>query len=118
MDLTADPRFRAGIAHFNAGDFEDAAEAFEELFFEAVREEVALVRVLLQVSTGIHHVERGQLRAAVERLEEGVRVIAEVTDDGGFDLEALAGEVRRVVPLIRAQARSIAWPKITARSGV
>ena len=113
--MTNDPRFRAGIAHFNAGDFEDAGEAFEELFFEAVREEVALVRVMLQVSVGIHHVERGQLRAAVERLEEGLRAIAQVTDDGGYDLEALAGEVRRIIPLIAARTPSIRWPQITAR---
>lgn len=67
----------------------EAADLFEELYFEAVRDEVPLVRVLLQISTGLHHVGRGQRRAAVERLEEGIRSMADVTDARGVDLEAL-----------------------------
>src|SRR5436305_1672263 len=58
--MTEDPRFRAAIEQLNAGDYAEAADAFEELFFEAVRDEVEPVRALMQVATGMHHIERGQ----------------------------------------------------------
>ncbi len=88
-DLEEDPRFAAALAHFAAGDWLEASDLFEELFFEAVRDEVPLVRALLQVSTGMHHIGRGQRRAAVERLAEGLRVIDTVTNPRGVDLAAL-----------------------------
>lgn len=85
--LEEDPRFAAALAHFESGDWLEASDLFEELFFESVRDEVPLVRLLLQVSTGMHHFSRGQKRAARERLEEGVRALAEVTNARGVDLE-------------------------------
>lgn len=90
--LEDDPRFAAARAHFEAGDWLEASDLFEELYFEAVRDEVPLVRVLLQISTGMHHISRGQRRAARERLEEGLRALTEVTDAHGVDLK----EVERV----------------------
>jgi hypothetical protein len=87
--LEDDPRFHEALRHFDAGDWLEASDLFEELFFEAVRDEVPLVRVLLQISTGMHHIARGQHRAARERLEEGVRGIDLVTNARGVDLEKL-----------------------------
>ncbi|HYC88029.1 MAG TPA: DUF309 domain-containing protein [Thermoanaerobaculia bacterium] len=93
-DLEDDPRFHAALAFFASEDWLEASDLFEELFFEAVRDEVPLVRALLQVSTGMHHLSRGQRRAARERLEEGLRVIETVTNARGVDLEALRAIVR------------------------
>lgn len=90
--LEDDPRFAAARAHFADGDWLEASDLFEELFFEAVRDEVPLVRVLLQVSTGMHHISRGQRRAAAERLQEGLCALAEVTNARGVDL----GKVEKV----------------------
>ncbi len=100
-DIGDDPRFHAALRAFDAEEFEEAADAFEELFFEAVRDEVPLVRALLQVSTGMHHVARGQRRAAVERLEEGLRVIETVTNARGVDLDALRRQVREAITNVR-----------------
>lgn len=91
--LELDPRFAAALRHLDSGDWLEASDAFEELYFEAVRDEVPLVRVLLQVSTGFHHIARGQRRAARERLEEGVRAMGEVTNARGVDLDALRARV-------------------------
>lgn len=85
--LEDDPRFAAALRYFDGGDWLEASDLFEELFFEAVRDEVPLVRVLLQISTGMHHFSRGQRRAARERIEEGLRTIGEVTNARGVDLE-------------------------------
>ena len=95
--LEHDARFHSALAHFASGDWLEASDLFEELFFEAVRDEVPLVRALLQVSTGMHHIGRGQRRAAVERLEEGLRVIDTVTNARGVDLEALRRQVREAI---------------------
>ncbi|HYO77412.1 MAG TPA: DUF309 domain-containing protein [Thermoanaerobaculia bacterium] len=92
--LEDDPRFAEALRHLGAGDWLEASDLFEELFFEAVRDEVPLVRVLLQISTGMHHIARGQRRAAAERLEEGLRCMPEVTNARGVDLAALAERVR------------------------
>jgi len=99
--LQHDPRFHAALRHFAAGDWLEASDLFEELFFEAVRDEVPLVRVLLQISTGMHHVSRGQRRAAVERLEEGLRAIPAVTDARGVDLIAIRARVREQLRELR-----------------
>src|ERR1051325_7501446 len=97
MDIGDDPRFRSGIAQINAGDYFDAAESFEDLFFEAVIGEVDLARAFLQIATGLHHIERGQKRAAIERLEEALPAIDRVTDDRGLDLVALRAGVARAI---------------------
>jgi len=99
--LEDDPRFHAALRHLAGGDWLEASDLFEELFFEAVRDEVPLVRALLQVSTGMHHIGRGQRRAAVERLEEGLRVIETVTNARGVDLETLRVQVREAISAVR-----------------
>jgi hypothetical protein len=101
VDVADDPRFLAALAHFRSGDWLEAADAFEELFFEAVRDEVEFVRVFLQIATALHHVSRGQRNAAVERLEEGILAIGRVGNSRGFDLVAMRGEVERAVGEIR-----------------
>jgi hypothetical protein len=104
--LEDDPRFAAALAHFASGDWLEASDLFEELFFEAVRDEVPLVRALLQISTGMHHVARGQRRAAVERLEEGLRVMDTVANARGVDLVALRQQARSAIAGIRGPERS------------
>jgi hypothetical protein len=84
--LEDDPRFAEALAHMESGDWLEASDLFEGLFFEAVRDELPLVRALLQVSTGMHHISRGSRRAARERLEEGLRALDEVTNARGVDL--------------------------------
>jgi hypothetical protein len=92
--LEDDPRFAAALQFVRDGDWLEASDLFEELFFEAVRDEVPLVRVLLQLTTGMHHLSRGQRTAARERIEEGIRTIPEVTNARGVDLAALAAQAR------------------------
>lgn len=117
--MTDDPRLLAGIVHFNAGDFDLAADAFEELFFEAVRDEIDFIRAFMQLATGIHHVERNQFRAAIERLQEGVRVIDAVTNDHGYDFARLRADVIALLPKIAARSRGakerIEWPRVSKK---
>jgi predicted metal-dependent hydrolase len=113
-----DPRFLRGVELFDGGDFLEASDEFEELFFEAVRDEVEFARFFLQISVGCHHVERGQLRAAVERLGEGIRVGRAVGNDRGIDLERIAREAGTLIRMIEQRAAGstakIQWPRIRA----
>lgn len=96
-----DARFNRGIALFNAGDWLEASEAFEELYFESVAGEIELVRVLLQFATGLHHTTRRQSRPAVERIEEGLVAAAAVRDRHGLDLARLCADMRAAADRIR-----------------
>lgn len=99
--LADDPRFARALADFAAGDWLEASDLFEELFFEAVRDELPLVRALLQVSTGMHHISRGQRRAAAERLEEGLRALDAVTHAHGVDLDKVRRLTRESLVALR-----------------
>jgi hypothetical protein len=116
MQFEDDPRFVKAVAHFNAAEFEEATDGFEELFFEAVRDEVPFARVFLQISAGMHHVERNQLRASIERLEEGLRAVMEVDNPRGYDLCALDADVRtfigRVAARMKGERERMVWPVI------
>lgn len=110
--ITDDPRFVRGVELFNAGDYLEASDEFEELFFEAVREEVEFVRIFLQFSTGLHHVQMKQRRPAIERIEEGLKVVA--AEDFGIDLRALHDEMRACLTSFE-RGENARWPLIRAR---
>src|SRR4051812_10972199 len=111
MELENDPRFLAAVAQFNAGQFYEAGDGFEELFFEAVRDEVELVRVMLQVSVGAYHADTGQRRPAIERLEEAILAIDRVTNARGYDLGRLRDDIRIFMGEIRA-GKVTTWPRV------
>ena len=112
VDITSDPRFIRGIALFNEGEYLEASDFFEELFFEGVRDEPEFIRIFLQFSVGIYHAQLGQWRPAVERIDEGIRVAAAVRDPRGFDIAALATAMRSAASEIRNKAAP-RWPRIT-----
>jgi predicted metal-dependent hydrolase len=105
-----DARFMRGVELFNEREFLDASEIFEELFFEAVRDEVDFVRVFLQFSVGAYHQQVGQWRPAVERIEEGVRVAAALKNDFGFDVAALSSAMAEAARVIR-RGEKPEWPR-------
>lgn len=114
--LDSDRRFVAALGLIDARDFEAASDLLEELFFEAVMDEVPVVRALMQLSVGCLHAERRQQQAAAGRLVEAVKAIDQVTTGYGIDFVALRrdalellAEVRSGVPqrwpVVRRQAR-------------
>ena len=111
MELTDDLRFLRGIALFNDGDYLEASDCFEELFFEGVRDEPDFIRIFLQFSVGIFHAQTGQWRPAVERIEEGLRLVAGNKNDRGFDLGALAIAMKDGAKALREKNQP-SWPAI------
>lgn len=116
VELISDPRFVRGIALFNDGDYLEASDCFEELFFEGIRDEPDFIRIFLQFSVGIFHAQTGQWRPAVERIEEGLLLVASNHDDRGIELAALAQAMKRAVNSLREKRKPV-WPTIIFRSG-
>jgi uncharacterized protein len=114
VELTDDPRFLRGIALFNDGDYLEASDCFEELFFEGIRDEPDFIRIFLQFSVGIFHAQTGQWRPAVERIEEGLRLVAANKNDRGFDLVALGEGMTAGVKVLR-EKRQPYWPRVVLR---
>ena len=110
--ITADPRFIHGVELFNAGDYLEASDEFEDLFFEGVRDEPEFVRIFLQFSVGIHHVQTGQRRPAIERIEEGLKIVA--VNDYGIDLSSLYDGMRHGLGAFNRRERP-SWPQIRTR---
>jgi len=98
--LEQDPRFLLGLRLLEQQNYAESADEFEELFFEAVRDEVEFVRVFLQLATGFHHLDRGTERAAIERLLEGIIAAQKVQNWRGFDgphlIEVIGAAVSRI----------------------
>lgn len=111
IPLTADPRFVRGIALFNDGEYLESSDLFEELFFEGVRDEPDFIRIFLQFSVGIHHAETGQWRPAVERIEEGLLLVASNQNDRGIDLVTLAMGMKGGVRSLREKCKPV-WPSL------
>lgn len=110
--ITDDPRFVRGIELFNSGDYFEASEEFEDLYFEGVRDEPEFVRIFLQFSVGIFHAQTQQRRPAIERIEEGLKIAP--PEDYGIDVDSLRHGMRAALADFVA-ARSPAWPKIRRR---
>lgn len=111
MELIEDPRFLRGLSLFNEGEYLEASDCFEELFFEGVRDEPDFIRIFLQFSVGIHHAQTGQWRPAVERIEEGLRLVASNQNDRGIDLVLLAAGMRHGLRCLREKI-TLVWPQM------
>lgn len=103
------------MALFNEGEYLEASDCFEELFFEGVRDEPDFIRIFLQFSVGIHHAHTGQWRPAVERIEEGLSLVSSNQNDRGIDLTALADGMKGGVRSLRDKSKP-AWPAIVFRA--
>ena len=116
MHASEDPRFRQGVTLFNEEEFAEAADLFEELFQEAVLDEVEFIRMFMQISAAAHHVERRQLRAAEERLVEGILALERWRDSHGFDVAALRSQLSAFGEAIGRRAAGDAtpmkWPRL------
>jgi predicted metal-dependent hydrolase len=61
-----DPRYLAGILFFNAHDFFEAHEVWEDLWAESAGPERRFYQGLIQAAVGLHHFSTGNVRGAVK----------------------------------------------------
>jgi predicted metal-dependent hydrolase len=70
------PSFLAGVAHFNAREFWEAHESWEELWLEAESELHQFLQGLIQLAAAYHHIKRGTFRGAVRLIDAALAKLA------------------------------------------
>src|SRR5438477_7174677 len=81
--------FVEGVAHFNAAEFWEAHESWEQLWLEADGELVEFYQGLIQLAAAYHHAKRGTLRGAVRLFDASLRRLAGFPPDfHGLDRSA------------------------------
>jgi predicted metal-dependent hydrolase len=78
--LETTPKARAifvkGVAHFNAHEFWEAHEAWEELWLGAEGDAVQFYQGLIQLAAAYHHMKRGTLSGAVRLVDAALGRLA------------------------------------------
>jgi len=70
------PAFIRGLDHFNALEFWEAHEAWEELWLVADTDVEQFLQGLIQVAAAYHHIQRGTFRGAVRLVNAGLARLA------------------------------------------
>jgi predicted metal-dependent hydrolase len=74
-------KFRRGLEHFNAREFFEAHEAWEELWLVEAEPEKTFLQGLIQLAAAFHHYGRGNMRGARSLFAAGIAKLARFPDD-------------------------------------
>ena len=81
-----DPRYLAGILFFNAHDFFEAHEVWEDVWTESSGPQRRFYQGLIQAAVALHHFRNGNVRGAVKLYRTG-RAYMEPLDQPYFGLD-------------------------------
>ena len=104
-----------GVAHFNAQEYFEAHEVWEELWLVAREPEKTFLQGLIQVAAAFHHHARENARGARSLLAAGVAKLQGFPDDHrGIDVSDFRKEAKSWLEEIEAgsDAKSRALPRI------
>lgn len=112
--------FARGIEHFNALEFWEAHESWEELWLAAQSDLEQFLQGLIQVAAAYHHLKRGTFRGGVRLFDAGLARLANFPDPYcGVDRSAVERAARQHRQWASARLESAerlaadAYPKIT-----
>ncbi|HSP13773.1 MAG TPA: DUF309 domain-containing protein [Thermoanaerobaculia bacterium] len=74
------PAFTRGVEHFNALEFWEAHEAWEELWLAAESDLDQFLQGLIQVAAAYHHLKRGTFPGGVRLFDAGLARLASFPD--------------------------------------
>jgi uncharacterized protein len=101
--MNQNPIFERGLRHFNAGEFFEAHEAWEELWLAAPHKERPFLQGLIQLAAAFHHHRRGNSRGTRSLLAAGLSKLAGFADNhGGLALAELRAEAGQWVQALAA----------------
>lgn len=86
MPARDDPRFLAGIDHFNRQEYFDAHEVWEDLWHKSAGAEAGFLKGLIQAAVALYHLHRGN-RAGGGRLFASGRAYMLAADAPGWGLD-------------------------------
>jgi uncharacterized protein len=88
--LMQDPRLTVGLNHFNASDWYEAHDVFEELWHETQGPMRPVLQGVLQIAVAHLHLERDNQNGAMILLGEGIGRLSQVDINVlGLDLQTL-----------------------------
>jgi predicted metal-dependent hydrolase len=91
-----DPRYLAGILLFNAHDFFEAHEVWEDLWLECTRPERSFYQGLIQAAVALLHFGNGNVRGAVKLYRTSRDYLLKYTSPFlGLDLTAFWQQMER-----------------------
>ena len=96
--------FIRGIAHFNAREFWDAHEAWEEIWLAAESDVDQFLQGLIQIAAAYHHLKRGTFSGGVRLFDAGLRRLR-AFPPGFCDLDRTSAESLAEVHRVWAAAR-------------
>ena len=88
--------FLEGVAHFNAHEFWEAHESWEELWLAAESDVEQFLQGMIQLAAAYHHVRRGTFPGAVRLFDAALRRLEAFPETfSGVDRSAAAEAARR-----------------------
>jgi len=69
-------RFQRGVAHFNAREFFESHEVWEEIWLAAPEPEKTFLQGMIQIAAAFHHYGRGNMRGMKSLLAAGLARIS------------------------------------------
>lgn len=93
--LMSDPRFVSGLEEFNAGNFFEAHEIWEELWNDLVGNPKVLCQGLIQIAAGYHKLAIGTPAGARKLFERGVRTLSPFLPSETAEMRELVAHVSR-----------------------
>jgi len=100
-------QFERGIAHFNAGEFFEAHEVWEELWLRAPLQERPFLQGIIQIAAAFHHLQRGNERGARSLLAAGLAKVRGYSALGnGIDVPRLCDDVQAWLDTLEGARRS------------
>jgi predicted metal-dependent hydrolase len=137
MTDTYDPRYLAGIRHFNRGDYFEAHEVWEDLWHDTAGPDRRFYQGLIQAAVAVYHAGNGNARGARRLFHSGRRYMSSYPqshlglDVGNFwaALERALAELlpdppnegarlrAECVPTIALSPGPTAWPAVPIRAG-
>jgi len=101
--MNEDEQFKRGVAHFNAHEFFEAHEVWEELWLRAPAEEKPLFQGVIQIAAAFHHYRRGNLTGTASLLAAGLaRIEAAPPNWHGVDIRRLHGDAKACLGTLQA----------------
>ncbi len=120
MEIRAkDEKFQRGLRHFNAREFFEAHEVWEEIWLVEAEPEKTFLQGLIQLAAAFHHYCRGNPAGAESLLAAGIVKLSRFSKHHcGLEIEALRASAKEWARALGAGQMPAAHnlPRITLRS--
>jgi hypothetical protein len=118
-----DQRAREGVELFNAREYWESHEAWEDVWREGNEAERLFYQGLIQVAAGLVKIQKAWWAPAIKNLIKGLAKLEKVEgSEAPIELEALVAEVRSVLRKLREEGEAALrqgrwnwWPRIRLR---